>query len=416
MTQEEKLQEAIQLIEKYGSSRKAVQAINHRISKSTLNDRVRLARGLGITADSTINVKECVADGITEIDVLKTQVKNLKSQVRVLSNNSITAEQIRTDILGIMELKNNMVDPEWLVPEAVTNHSSPGAPVLFCSDWHWGEIIDPGQMGSCTNAYNLDIAHERAKVLVHNTIDLLFNHMVNPNYPGLVLVLGGDMFSGDIHEELSKTNDGPTMVAFLDLFSVLKNVIKEFKKYFPKIHIVGVTGNHSRTTHKIMHKDRCFTNFDWLLYQLLMEHYVELEDDDVTFLVPDGSDAQFKVFNHVLHVTHGDEFRGGDGIIGSLGPILRGDFKKRVKQAQLGHPYDTLLVGHFHSYFALMKAIGNGSMCGYGEYASHGNFGYEIAQQALFIVHPQRGITFNIPVQLEEVLKDKSPNWVSVTE
>ena len=144
MTQEEKLQEAVQLIEKYGSSRKAVKAINHRISKSTLNDRVRIARGLGITADSAIEIKDCVADGITELDVLKTQVKNLKSQVRILSNNSITAEQIRHDILGIMDLKNNMVDPDWLVPEAVINHNAPGAPVLFCSDWHWGEIIDPG--------------------------------------------------------------------------------------------------------------------------------------------------------------------------------------------------------------------------------------------------------------------------------
>ena len=54
-------------------------------------------------------------------------------------------------------------------------------------------------------------ARQRAKRLVENTIDLLMNHMVNPKYPGVVINLGGDMVSGDIHEELSATNEKEMM-------------------------------------------------------------------------------------------------------------------------------------------------------------------------------------------------------------
>jgi hypothetical protein len=47
------------------------------------------------------------------------------------------------------------------------------------------------------NAYNLEIARKRARTFIEHAIDLLTNHTVNPQYPGIVFALGGDMFSGD---------------------------------------------------------------------------------------------------------------------------------------------------------------------------------------------------------------------------
>jgi len=57
----------------------------------------------------------------------------------------------------------------------------------------------------------MKIAHKRAKKMIEVAIDLLNNHMVNPKYPGIVFALGGDMVSGDIHEELMATNDAEIM-------------------------------------------------------------------------------------------------------------------------------------------------------------------------------------------------------------
>jgi hypothetical protein len=44
------------------------------------------------------------------------------------------------------------------------------------------------------NAYNLEIARKRARTFIEHAIDLLTNHTVNPQYPGIVFALGGDMF------------------------------------------------------------------------------------------------------------------------------------------------------------------------------------------------------------------------------
>lgn len=411
------LQEAVDLIARYGTAHQAAKALGGKIAKTTIYDRYRQGLAMGIRpTDETMDTEELIeeAKGIGEMELLKNQIKNLKKQVGILSKHSITAEEIKRDILNIVDLKDNTEKPEWLIQHKDSSSNSPGVPVLFCSDWHWGEVIDSSQMGNSGNEYNLAIARERVQILITNTIDLLFNHMVNPNYPGLVLILGGDMFSGDIHDELSQSNDQPLMPTMLDLYGVLQDMIAEFRKYFPKIFIVGVTGNHSRTTHKIQHKNRCYTNFDWLMYQFLSKHFKD--DNDISFLIPDGPDAYFKVYNHTYLLTHGDQFRGGDGQIGAIGPVLRGDLKKRARQDMMGFPYDTLLLGHFHTYYNLGRIIMNGSLPGDGEYSASGNFSYQLAQQALWINHPLRGITFHMPVQVQEPRVDNGAEWVSVTK
>ena len=65
---------------------------------------------------------------------------------------------------------------------------------------------------------------------------------------------------------------------------------------------------------------------------------------------------------------------------------------------QIGQDYDTLVLGHWHRYISTRQIIVNGSLCGYNEYAFLGNFPYEPPIQALWITHPDRGITFQMPV------------------
>ncbi|MCV5968735.1 hypothetical protein, partial [Lactococcus petauri] len=76
-------------------------------------------------------------------------------------------------------------------------------------------VVAPTQIGG-VNSFNLEIAHERVKSLVDTSFRLL--DMVGGAYKGVVVALGGDMLSGDIHEELSETNAAPMMPVFLDLY------------------------------------------------------------------------------------------------------------------------------------------------------------------------------------------------------
>lgn len=179
---------------------------------------------------------------------------------------------------------------------------------------------------------------------------------------------------------------------------------------------VIISGN----TLKMRAKQRAHTSYDWLLYQMLESHYTEKYKGKVSpikFLSTLAPDVSFQVYNTKFLVTHGDTLgKGGDGIIGCVGPIIRGDQKTRARNLQIGMPYDIMLLGHFHQLMWHSRFISNGSLVGYNEFASNVlRAPYEVPKQALFIVHPDHGITYKIDVLVEQVEKEKT-SWVSWPE
>ena len=247
--------------------------------------------------------------------------------------------------------------------------------------------------------------------MIEKAIDLLKNNIAHTDYPGIVYVLGGDMTSGDIHEELMATNEKEIMPTIINLFGVLIWCISTLADEFGNVFVPCVSGNHGRNTHKIRNKGRNFTSFDWLLYQFLAKHFEN--DKRVQFLIPDGSDAYYSIFGHRYLLTHGDQFRGGDGVIGALGPIIRGDHRKRSRNAQIDMSYDTMIIGHWHQLIQLERLIVNGSLKGYDEYAYSNNFGFEPPRQAMWLTHPEHGITFSIPIYVDKQKKEFNLEWIS---
>jgi hypothetical protein len=364
------------------------------------------------------SVADAVATGKTEgmsLHIIEDENKRLRAQNKTLAEQILTDEQVRRHIFEIAHTKPSI--PEWLsLPAAAHAHtaSALGVPILFGSDWHWGEVVKPSEIGG-VNEYNLAIARERLTRLIDTTIDLLTNHMVNPQYPGIVFALGGDMVSGNIHEELSETNDAPIMPVVLDLVDHLFIAIKRLKQVFGRVFLPCVAGNHGRNTKKVRAKEFNFQSFDWLIYQQLDRLFSD--DPDVVFYIPDGTDALVNIAGHRYLFSHGNQFRGGDGMVGALGPIMRGDHKKRGRNQQVGQEYDTLVIGHWHQLVQMKRVIVNGSLIGYNEYAYASNFGYEPPQQALWISNPHHGITFSMPVNVGDDFGKKgrktSGSWVS---
>lgn len=341
---------------------------------------------------------------------LKRQITRLEHELKLSAKTTEETEVIKA-VIGRMARQVEELDaPVWVVrPQPKV--SAPGVPTLFLSDLHWGEVVYPSQING-VNEYNIRIAHERMATLVGSTLSLL--KIVSPkmDYPGIVLILGGDMISGNIHDELTATNELNSMPTVLNLYGVLVGVITRLADIMGRVFLPCVSGNHGRDTQKIWNKDRHATSFDWLIYRFLAKHFEN--DKRVTFFIPDGPDAYYRVYDHAYLLTHGDQFRGGDGIIGVMGPIIRGDTKKRSRNAQIDMDYDTLLLGHFHQYTHHRRFIINGSLKGLDEYAYNGNFGFEPPQQALWITHPKHGQTFRMPVYVDNKRKATKAPWVSV--
>lgn len=378
-------------------------------ARSTIDSRFREAKAL------KLKTKVAPAPGqeaAREFSDMKDKCRELETQLKAVRTATLDDEYVKRKIIGIGEELEAVIAPAWCAKMA-QGKAMPGVPTAFWSDWHWGEVVYPAQING-VNEFNLEIAHKRARSLVEKTIYLLRHHVVHADYPGIVLALGGDMMSGDIHEELTNTNDLPMMPCLLDLFGVLKWAIGELVEEFGNVFVPCVTGNHGRNTRKPRAKDRNFTNFDWLLYQFLSKAFEH--DKRVQFMIPDGADALYTVFGHRYLLTHGDQFRGGDGIIGHFGPVLRGQKRKLSRNANIGLDFDTMIHGHFHTYFPTSQIIGNGSLKGMDEYAFQANFGYEAPIQALWLTHPEHGITIHMPVYLEKSAGQTSnakKDWVS---
>lgn len=342
-------------------------------------------------------------------DQSQESIRLLQMEVNKLQKEKLSETVIRNEILKIAHVKPPV--PSWLTKVESGMAKSPGVPTLFASDWHWAEVVDPSQIGG-VNKFNLKIAHERVRALISQTIDLLDNHMVNPEYPGIVFALGGDMMSGFIHPELVETNEVNVMASLVDLFGVMSWAIEMLADRYGKVFVPCVTGNHGRSTVKIQAKNRHHTSFDWLLYCLLDKRFEN--DPRITMHIPDGPDALYSVYDTRYLLTHGDQFRGGDGLIGCLGPIIRGDHKKRSRNAQIDMDYTCMILGHWHQLIQMQRLIVNGSLIGYNEYAYAGNFGFEIPQQALWITHPKNGITFQMAVKLGGKHDQESrSDWIS---
>jgi predicted phosphodiesterase len=207
---------------------------------------------------------------------------------------------------------------------------------------------------------------------------------------GFVLALGGDLLSGNIHEELRENNEAPILVSVINLANLLATVIEKIQKEL-KVHmfIPMVIGNHGRLDKKPRMKNKAEDNYEYILFHMIAKHFVN--NKNITCHIPSSADAYYTIYDTKFCLTHGDSFKGGNGIAGIFSPIMRGDLKKRHVQQAVQNPYDVLLIGHFHQLITTKSLIVNGSVKGYDEYAYNMNFGYEDPQQALFLTHPLYG-------------------------
>jgi hypothetical protein len=348
-------------------------------------------------------------------DIIRKKNADLVEATRIikeLRRDDDTAESIRKSIFGLAE--RTPEPPEWLNGRGGVLGAR-GAPCTIWSDWHWGERINSDEIGG-VNAFDSKIARTRAKRLVDRTIDLAYNHMgrAKTEYPGIVVMLGGDMVGGENHEELMATNDRTVHQSVDDLTDVLAAGIDALATKFGRVFVPCVVGNHGRSTRKPRMKGRVFTNYDWAVYTNLDRYF--RKEKHIQFYIPPEADAYFSVFGHRYLLTHGDSMgvRGGDGIIGAIGPIIRGTIKIGRNQSQIGRDVDTFCICHWHQYIALPGLIVNNSFKGFDEYAMlQLRALYSRPSQALWFTHPEHGITAHWQVYLEDQQSvSDSKTWI----
>jgi hypothetical protein len=210
------LQRAINEYTKCNSYTLAAKALD--LPLNTFRARINTARDMGIVP--TVDAPERKEGIEYELSEARNKIRQLETSISAQAKEDFNAEFIKRKIVKLMDAEVSI--PEWVIRKP-KGHNVTGIPTLLASDWHWGEVVDPAQVGG-VNEYNLKIAQDRARAFIETSIDLLKNRFNNPKYEGVVFALGGDMFSGNIHEELATTNDMEVMPCVLDLWGTLVSV------------------------------------------------------------------------------------------------------------------------------------------------------------------------------------------------
>jgi hypothetical protein len=182
---------------------------------------------------------------------------------------------------------------------------------------------------------------------------------------------------------------------------------------FSLVYCPCTAGNHGRATPKPEYKRYSYKNFDWLVYQLLRREFAD--DPRIVIDVRASNEVHYKVYGTRILAMHGDMLgvKGGDGIIGAIGPIVRGEFKTRNQAASFGQDFDLLLVGHWHQSLWLPRAIVANTLKGFDEYAKNAlRAPPSPPSQPLFFLHPTRGITSRWEIQVEDKAAPES-EWLS---
>jgi hypothetical protein len=329
-----------------------------------------------------------------------------KARVRDLEQRVAELEQEQAGLRFLTTADSTA--PAWLAVKAPTGlyHATPA---LDLSDLHLDEVVRPEEVEGL-NAYNREIAVLRLRRCLEHTVLMARKYLAGVTYDGFLLQLLGDTFSGTIHDELVQTNEDTLFGSMLFWSKELVGFVGGLVEEFGKVHVVAVPGNHGRQTRKPRAKLRARDNCDWFVAHLIAQAF--RNDDRVTFNIPESADVDVRIYNTLIHDTHGDQARGGSGISGKHAPLALMEHRKARRALQVeslkrrerkGRPIKTeglfgvLHHGHFHEYSPGRIAC-NGSLKGIDEFSYTSNFGFEEPIQAFYLVTPEHGVSLHAPI------------------
>lgn len=296
------------------------------------------------------------------------------------------------EIKGIIGLKKDAAPIELveITPKAKSDKEG-STGFLIASDWHADEVVKASTVLG-KNEYNREIAEQRIKNFFANAVYMIRKKSVD----NLVLGLIGDLIGGYIHPELEQTNSMSPMQGI----SFVKNLIISGLKYLhdnlpdlEKITVIGICGNHSRTTKKMQFSNGFEMSHEYFMYKDI-EHIVAIMGmTKFQFIIPESEFAYIDVYGKKLLFAHGHQFRTAGGIGGIYPSMLRW-YSKMNQTVKI----DKAFIGHYHTSIYTKEVCVNGSLKGFDAFAMGHGLAFEEPQQTYVILNEKRGFIFYSPI------------------
>lgn len=313
----------------------------------------------------------------------------LRKQLRDALDREIKGEDFRESVFG---LAGQRLDPNKIAVHT-SSQSRAETVILVLSDLHFGEYINREELDGL-NSFDPEIAEARLTRVFSVAASLLTEHWPGPPPARLIIAMLGDMISGALHPELTRSDKMRPMESVRAVANVLASGVELLLNTVDcPIDMISVVGNHGRTGLKPEAKGVAVESYDTLVSDFLEMHF--RGNKRLTFYVPPGPDALISIYGYRFLLTHGDRLGsgGGKGFVGAELPILRGFQKVHMDYADRGILLHHVICGHFHTALASARGTANGCLPGVSEFSVSFRLRPSPPMQAFIAVHPEHFIT-----------------------
>ena len=279
-----------------------------------------------------------------------------------------------------------------------TKHSEKA--VLVMSDIHCGMVnrIFDRHTEKMITTYNTKIRREEMKYLANSVFKIkkLLYHSFNLNHL-IIFNLGDNITNDRIFGGQLFHIDKCVGLQVLEMVTDLSSFIKEMKKFFNKVTMVCIVGNHGRSQSEGKFDEPIENNYEYIMYKIIQKTFEN--DKAVEIIVPDTHFYIYRIYGHKYLLTHGDILRG----------FTRNSLERSIKDYIIAHEsdFDVFIMGHYHRIDKMTLSEHNTALVN-GCWISKDKFGFKVArqyskpQQWLFGVSKKRAITWDFVIDLIE--------------
>lgn len=258
--------------------------------------------------------------------------------------------------------------------------------ILDIGDVHWGEEVQPRNTGGMFE-YNTEIATKRLDFTIDEGIEIAKDHKLR----GLTVILGGDLVSGAIHDDLNRHNEMMVAEQTVSFAETMYGGLEKLLSAGLQVDVVSVSGNHGRTyfREKGYFKNKQQENYDWMVAKMLEAHGKKQRGLD--FTIPDTVWALVEVAGRRFLTMHGDTNKQQNSMGISFYAVEKEMRRLKTMIIDETMPMHHDVISH-HRHQQFMVPIGNtmfynnGALKGPDEYGMMGLRPPEQAQQQMLIV------------------------------
>lgn len=219
--------------------------------------------------------------------------------------------------------------------------------LLALSDWHIGEVVSKDETGG-VNEYNYGIAKAGIESIISNILRWVENQRLGYTIDNVQILGMGDWISGDIHEELTATNEFTAPVSAAKAGALLANAIATLAPHFKSVKVDLIGGNHDRLSKHTPNKHTTASGLGYMVGEIAKESLKSFAN--VQFTTHESPMPVIDVNGKRIIFAHGHQIK-------STGNSPYYGFARRAAalRTQYGD-YDHLFIGHFHSFSMLNES------------------------------------------------------------